>query len=135
MKANPVKSSIYGTIGLSSYISYKTNPTYEQYTDQLRTAQNMVGMVYPESQNLNTLKYLRYIEQCRNDERIRRSSFLLFSFIWVHDNSPNLSTADAKCEYLQPTYSSMYDRIVDFGFFGIYWNLKKQMKDYDVNLE
>lgn len=134
MKANPVKSSIYGTIGLSSYISYKTNPTFEQYTDQLRTAQNMVGMVYPESQNLGTLRYLRYMEQCRNDERIRRSSFLLFSFIWVHDFSSNLSTADAKCEYLQPTYSSMYDRIVDFGFFGTYWNLKKQMKDYDVNL-
>ncbi|CAG9804496.1 unnamed protein product [Chironomus riparius] len=134
MKANPVKSSIYGSIGLSSYISYKTNPTFEQYTDQLRTAQNLIGMVFPESQNPKTLGYLRYMEHCRNEERIRISSFALFSFIWVHDNSNHLSTADAKCDYLKPTYSSMYDRIVDFGFYGTYWNLKKQMENYDVNL-
>lgn len=134
MKENPVRSSVYGSIGLSSFISYKKNPTFEQYTDQLRTAQNAVGMVFPDSQNLKTIRFLKYMEQCRNEERIRISSFALFSFIWVHDISSNLSTADATCEYLKPTYSSMYDRIVDFGFFGKWWNLSKQMENYDVNL-
>lgn len=134
MKANPVKSSIYGSIGLFSLVSYKTNPTFNHFTDSIRTAQNLVGLVYEDSQNIKTVQFLRFLEQCRNEERLRLTSYALFSIIWKHDYSSNLSTADAKCEYLQPQYSTFFDRIIDVGFMGKWWNLEKQMKDYDVNV-
>lgn len=134
IKNNPVKSSIYGTIGASALTFYKTNPTYQDFTDQIRSSQNLIGLVYEDSQNLNSTRYLKFIEQCTNEERIRTTSFALFSIIWIHDYPASLSTTDAQCEYLQPQLSSYFDRIIDFGFLGKWWNIERQMKNYDVNL-
>lgn len=133
-KENPVKSSIYGSIGLFSLTCYKTNPTYHHFTDQIRAAQNTIGLVYQESQNLNTIRFLKYLEQCRNEQTIRFTSLALFSVVWVHDYSSELSTSEAKCEYIQPQFSTLFDRIVDVGFMGKFWNIERQMKNYDVNL-
>lgn len=133
MKDYPVRSSVYGSIALFAYTCYKTNPNYNLFTDRMRYSQNLVSLVYPESQNPNAIKHLSYLEKCRNEDTIRITSLALFSIIWVHDFSSKLSTADAQCKYLQPELSTFKERIIDVGFMGKWWNIEKQMKDYDVN--
>ncbi|KAG5681685.1 hypothetical protein PVAND_011097 [Polypedilum vanderplanki] len=132
IKANPVRSTIYGSIGTFAFTCYKTNPTFNDFTDQVRTSENLVALVHPDCQNPHTIQHLRYLEKCRNDDKIRLTSLWLFSIVWIHDFPSKLATADATCKYLQPEYATFHERIIDIGFFNKFWNLEKKMKDYDI---
>jgi hypothetical protein len=135
MVANPVRSTIYVT-GLTTAVTlFKTNPTLNDFMDQLRSAQNSVSLVYSDGQNPNTVKYLRFIEKSKNNDTLRYTSFYLFSILWNHDYPKSLSTAEAQCKYLQPELSTFHTRIVDFGIFGKWRNIEKQMIDYDINVD
>jgi hypothetical protein len=57
----------------------------------------------------------------------------LFSILWIDDFSSNLATPDAQCKYLEPAYATFHERVIDYGFLGKWWNIEKNMKDYDVN--
>lgn len=134
VKANPVRSSIYAGIGSFAYGCYKTNPTYRTFTDQLKVAQNQIALVYEDSQNPDSVSYLKSIEKNRNTDTLRVLSLGVFSVLWIDDFASELATADATCKYLEPAYATFHERIIDWGFFGKWWNIEKSMKDYDVNL-
>lgn len=110
------------------------NPTYQTYVDQLRTAQNQLALVFVDSQNPNSVNYLKNIEAHRNKDTIRATSLGLFSILWIDDYASELATADAKCKYLEPAYATFHERIIDWGFFGKWWKIEEAMKDYDVNV-
>lgn len=133
MKANKLRSSIYVGIGSFTFVCLKTNPNYGSFTDQLRIAQNQMALVFEDSRNQNTVNYFKYIEKCRNTDTLRVTSFGLFSILWVDDFSSELATADATCKYLKPAYATFSERIIDWGCFGKWWAIEKNMKDYDVN--
>lgn len=133
MKENRVKSSIYAGIGSLAFTGYKTNPTYLTFTEQLKSSQNKITLVYEDSQNHNSVTYLKYVEKRRNTDQLRVTSFGIFSILWVDDYASELSTPDATCKYLKPALKTFHERIIDVGFFGKWWNIEEQMKDYDIN--
>lgn len=100
----------------------------------MRTAQNLIALVHPESQNQKSVKYFRYLEKCRNDDTLRVTSLGLFSILWIHDHSTKLATPDAVCKYLEPEYKTFYKRIIDIGFLNKWWNIQNNLKDYDVDI-
>lgn len=129
-----MRSSIYASIGTFAVTCYKTNPDYQTYTDQLKTAENQMALVFEDAQNPNSVKYLKFIEKCRNNDTLRVTSLVLFSILWIDDYASDLATADANCKYLKPAYSKFHERIIDFGVFGKWWKIEENMKDYDVNV-
>lgn len=134
MKENPVRSSIYASIGTFAVTCYKKNPTYQAYVDQFRTAQNQLALVFADSQNPKSVNYLKNIETCRNKDTLRATSLGLFSILWIDDYASELATADATCKYLEPAYATFHERIIDWGFFGKWWKIEEAMKNYDVNV-
>lgn len=132
--ANPVKFSIYGSLGVSAYVFCKTNPDEKAFVDQLRKAQNQISLVGTDSQNPTSVNYLKMLERNhQNYGTLRITSIGLFSIMWLDDSSENLSSFDAKCEYLKPELRTFHERIIDVGLLNNWWNLEKQMKDYDIN--
>lgn len=132
-KENPVRTSIYGTVGTVGYSCCKNNPDSRTYTDQLKQAQNELSMIYSEQQNPISKDYLKYIETCRNNDTLRILSLGLFSIVWIDDKASYLATPDATCKYLEPAYLTFQERIIDVGFWNRWYSLNKHMKDYDVN--
>lgn len=133
IRAKPVKSSVYASIGALIYGSCKTNPNEQMFVEQFRKAEHQLGLVSPEMQNPSSVNYLKMIERCRNNDTLRITSVGVCSIMWIDDCASSLSTYDAKCEYLKPEWRTFHERIVDVGMWNNWWNLKKLMKNYDVN--
>lgn len=134
IRSKPLKSSIYGSIGAFVIGCCKTNPDERNFVEQLQQSEHLVALVTPELQNPRAVNYLRMLERSRNQGILRITSLGLFSIMWLDDNSSNLSTYDAKCEYLKPEYKTFHERIIDIGWCNNWWNLDKKLKDYDVEL-
>lgn len=133
MKAKPLKSSIYGSIGLFLYGCAKTNPDKRDFTDQLQHSQGLVALVTPDLQNPKAVEYLKMVERSRNNDTLRIMSIGFFSIMWLDDKASSLSTFDAKCKYLQPELVTFHERVIDIGWWNNWWNLNNKLKDYDVN--
>lgn len=133
IKAKPVKSSIYGTIGAVLYGSALTNPDHNNFIDQFRAHENEVSMVAFDSQSKKATEYLKYLEQCKNNDVLRILSLGVVSLMWVDDHSSSLSTYDAVCEYLEPEYLTFNKRVIDIGLWGRWWNMENNMIDFDIN--
>jgi Translocase of the Inner Mitochondrial membrane 29 len=133
IRAKPVKSSIYGSIGVFLYASCKNDPDEIHFLDQLKKSQQLVSQVPLNNQNPTIVQYLKKLEQCRNNETLRITSFGFFSLLWIDDFASSQSTYDSKCEYLQPQLRTFHERVVDVGFWNNWWGLQNKMKDYDVN--
>lgn len=133
IRSKPLKSSVYGSIGAFLYGCAKTAPDQNDFNEQMKTSEQMVSLVPVESQNPNTVKYLRLLETSQNNETLRITSIGFFSIMWIADFGKDLATFDATCEYLKPELKTFHERIVDVGWWGKWWNLEKQMKDYDLN--
>lgn len=101
--------------------------------EQFKVCQQNVSLVTLKEQNPTAVEYLKLLERRKNDDTLRITSIGFFSLLWIDDNASQLSTFDAKCEYLQPELLSFHERVVDIGFWNNWWNLDRKMKDYDVN--
>lgn len=96
-------------------------------------SEQLVSLVSVQSQRPETVKYLKMIEQSQNEDTLRITSCGLFSIMWIDDFAFELSTYDAKCDYLQPEFKTFHERIIDIGWMNTWWNLEKQLKNYDIN--
>lgn len=133
IKAKPLKSAVYGSLGAFIYGCSKTNPDWNNFTEQIRRCENEVALVPLESQNPAAVEYLKMLNRCNNNETLRITSFGLFSLLWIDNYASSQATYDATCEYLKPELRNFHERIIDIGWWNNWWNLQRMMKDYDVN--
>lgn len=87
----------------------------------------------PDSQNPKSSEYLKMLVRSQNNDTLRVTSLGFFSIMWLDDNAADLSTYGAKCDYLQPEFENFHERIIDIGWLDNWWNLEKNLKDYDIN--
>lgn len=133
IRSNPMKSTVYGSFGVFLYGCCKTNPSYREFTEQLKKSEQLIALVMPDSQNPKSAEYVKMLVRSQNNDTLRITSLGFFSIMWLDDNASVLSTYGAKCDYLQPEFESFHERIIDIGWLNNWWNLEKQLKDYDVN--
>lgn len=133
IKTNPRRSAVYGAIGGFLYTSGKTNPNQNDFNEQIKKCEQLVALVPVDMHNPVTVDYLKNLERNQNLGTLRISSIGLFSIMWINDFAKDLATFDATCEYLKPEWKTFHQRIVDIGFLGNWWNLDRQLRDYDIN--
>lgn len=91
-------------------------------------------LVPPSCRNPRAAQHLKYISGCYNKDLLRRLNLGIASVIWVHKSSRDCDIYENNCSYLGIKYGEVFDRVLDFGFLGVWWNLSEQMLDYDINL-
>lgn len=133
VRENPVRYSVYASLGALVYGCCKTNPDQQMFVEQFRKSEHLVALVPEDSQNPSTVNYLKMLERSRNNDSLRITSLGPFSIMWLDNCAGSLSTYDATCEYLKPELRTFHERIIDIGLWNNWWNLEKQMKNYDVN--
>ncbi|XP_022239620.1 mitochondrial import inner membrane translocase subunit Tim29-like isoform X2 [Limulus polyphemus] len=121
-------------LGILVY-AIQTNPDEQSFRNSLILCRNELSLVSDSIRNPKSDSHMQYLLNCYNQGLLHRASCGPFSVIWVDNYHPDCSLYDARCSYLKPRYLTFYERIVDVGIFGKWWNLRKMMIDYDVNPE
>lgn len=111
----------------------KTNPDEYSFRDQLVLRTNELAMISDEIKNPLSDNHIRYLTTCYNQGLIRRLNLIFFSVMWVGDYNSDCNLYAAECSYLKPRYVTFYDRVIDVGLYGQWWNMNRKMKDMDIN--
>ena len=132
-KAKPKKATFYIIlVGGILYCIWSVPEERNYFQDFIGCRENL-ELCAPAIRNPDTEKYINDLNKLEMKGLLRYQSLGLFSIMWRHNEDPMLAVYYARCEYLQPLYSEMWDRLIDVGFAGRWWILRKKMEDYDVN--
>lgn len=124
-----VKLSALGFV----YFVYHENPNEQSYVDGLIENANDLLQLSDLIRNPKSDQYIQELISYRNQGRLRRKSFGLFSLIMMGEYGEQCDLYNAKCYYLQPRWNQLWKQVVDVGFLGHWYFLEKAMKDYDIN--
>lgn len=133
-KEKPILASIYCTTGIGLYYCVKNNPSEEDFRMQLRNCNAEAVMVHESCLNPTSVEYVKFIEKCYNEGTIRHLSLGFVSFLWLDNYDRDASLYKAICKYTEPQYLKFHERVIDVGFWNRWWNLRKKMTDFDVNV-
>ena len=109
------------------------NPNEVSFRDQLINSALKILQVGEPIRNLDSVYYVKWLEQCYNEGIIRRINMGIISIIWLDNYDKCCSIYKSVCPYMKPEYFTFHRRIVDIGFLDTWWNLKNIMLNYDVN--
>lgn len=130
----PRKAVIVGASLSTLFFAYKTNPSHNDFNDQLNQANVELGLVDPVIRNESSYQHVHSLNDVRNQRILRHFNLLFISFMWAQDYPSNCGLYNSQCQYLQPSYLSyITDRIVDVGLFGRWRILDYKLRGYDVN--
>lgn len=134
-KNRPLKATaILSTFSAATYCAIH-NPDETSFTDQLLSSSAELGMVTPYMQNKESAMHILFLRNERNERRLKRFSFLVFSLMIIDDNCDKCSTYESACKYLGTPLQQFFSQVVDFGFLDRWWILHRYMENYDVNDE
>lgn len=111
----------------------ETKPEARTYYAALLQSADDAVLVSEANLNPTTDNHLSFIRQCYNEGTIRYLSLGVFSLIWLGNYHTDCGIYPSQCSYLEPGILNFHKRIVDFGFLGYWWNMKRYMVDYDIN--
>lgn len=131
-RAHPVRAAVYAGAGGTVYQCAQLNPNYTDYLRELRYRTGDMVLVDERCQRPETREYLRTVERHLNEGRLRHIDLGVASLIWQADYDAGLALYKTTCTYTVPHWREFGERIVDVGFCGRWWLLRKHMEDYDV---
>jgi hypothetical protein len=73
--------------------------------------------------------------RCFNAGQVRVTDFYLFSLAWRDKYSSESAAFAARCDYTGVSYFEWKDHVLDVGFLGTWWSLRRAMLEADVNTE
>ncbi|KAF2880487.1 hypothetical protein ILUMI_25694 [Ignelater luminosus] len=133
MSNKPVKAiCIFSFLGSLAYFA-KNNPDEVNFRDACLSAANQLMLVHPNLQKQEPVQYLKAIEQCHNQKKLKRLNIGIASIIWTDYYSDSCHIYQADCPHLQVQYKHFKDQMLDIGFLNRWWILNHKMKNYDVN--
>lgn len=132
-KEKPIKTACYVTgLGMLYYCNTH-NPTLQSFRSKYLQSANDIILLSEPLVNTESLKHIRYIDECYNAKLIRYQNLGIASIIWVDNYSNECNLYASQCKYLKLSYFQIFERILDVGFCNIWWITSRKMLDYDVN--
>jgi len=132
-KQHPFKTSVYfALLSVAGYFM-KTNPTKWQFEVQLTECANDIAVVGEPIRNSTSDRHVQHLVSCVNAGLLRRTTFVIFSIMWIDNNDPAVDVYEARCKLLKVGWFEWPQRIVDIGVLGRWRWLEAAMIDYDIN--
>ena len=132
-KQHPFKTSVYlASLSIAAHF-VKTNPTKQQFESQVTECANDIAVVGDAIRNQNSDTHIQQLVCCANAGLLRRTTFGVFSIMWIDNYDPAVDVYEARCKLLRVGWFEWPERIVDIGVLGHWRWLEKAMIDYDIN--
>lgn len=134
-RQHPLKTSAYfASLSIAAYF-VKTNPTKEQFECLVTECANDIAVVGDPIRNPCSDKHIRDLVCRANAGLLRRTTFALFSVMWIDNYDPSVDVYEARCKMLKVGWFDWPERIIDIGVLGRWRWLEQAMIDYDINSE
>lgn len=128
----PLRAAAYAAIGTALYQCAEHNPTRSDYMLALRHRTADMVLVDERCQRPESREFMRSVEQQLNEGQLRHIGLGVLSLMWRADYDEGLALYKTQCTYTVPQWRTFTDRIVDVGFCGQWWVLRRKLIDYDV---
>ncbi|XP_075715123.1 mitochondrial import inner membrane translocase subunit Tim29 [Rhinoderma darwinii] len=132
-KERPGKATLYlsllGGVGLCS----SKAPSEDSFQCSVLEASAALLLLSPWTRSGNTDRHVQQLIGLSNQGRLRHINLLVMSLVYEAPYDPDCDLYNSQCPHLQPRMLDFSSRVMDIGFLGHWWLLKKKMKDFDIN--
>lgn len=159
IRTNPIRSTLYASMGCCLYTAIHFCPTERDYYAALVNAGIDIWEVPDLIRNPRSLNHVSHRYKLFIKNQIRSSHFGIINVIWRDDRTKSCCQYVESCKYTYPAsgggdftalfrlllfdrpdesgwrrfVSIIEDRVLDVGFLGQWWLMSRAMQDYDVN--
>ena len=116
-------------------MAWNTSPGERQFSEQLLAADSRLRLLAPQLRRPASEQQVRRLRQLQADCRLQTQNLGAVSLLWERPYPEGTALHAAQCSHLRPSRLTFYQRVLDVGAFGRWWNLWGAMKEYDVNDE
>ncbi|KAF7698279.1 mitochondrial import inner membrane translocase subunit Tim29 [Silurus meridionalis] len=131
----PLKASLYAALLGGTYACCYTNPDETSFQARILETSNQLALLSPWIRSGTSDGHVQSLAKLRNEGRLRHISLGIISLAYEADYDPESSLYEARCSALYVPWAQLRERVLDVGFAGRWWVLKKKMENYDINEE
>ena len=135
MWKHPVKALLYALSGGAIVAAWKKRPDFAGYVNDVLEYSNEISQCSTVIRNPHAQAYIERCIHLKSEGYLLYMNFGIFSIILLRKHSPECKNYHETCKHLQPKFWTVYERVVDVGFWGKWHVLEQQMVDFDVNGE
>ncbi|KAL1421352.1 hypothetical protein MTO96_023188 [Rhipicephalus appendiculatus] len=132
-RSRPGKAALMLTGSGAVCVLVATNPGPDSFLDALCSSANDLLLLSDGTRNPESEAYVRRLEACCCHGALRSWDLLLATVVWESDHAEGCDLYAAQCTYLQPRPLAERHRLIDIGLIGMWLNLRRKMKDCDIN--
>ncbi|CAJ0606870.1 unnamed protein product [Cylicocyclus nassatus] len=133
-KKEPYKTGFYLSCLGGLIYAYQTNPTQQFMLNDLREWRQIMSLVPLSIHNNQADEELvrRSVLLCQN--RLHHYNLWFFSLLVRSTYDDSIRTYESQDPNLKEwIWKEFYNNIIDIGFFGKWYKLHQNLKDYDIN--
>lgn len=134
-KAHPFKSTAY-LIGTGTVLaSWYQRPDYSSYVSAVVKYSNEICQCSEPSRKPTAYKHITEIIHLNSDNYLRYVNLGVVAVVIRRNSSADVKMYNETCAHVQPHWWTVFNRIIDVGFWRKWYLLEKKMVDFDVNDE
>ena len=131
MKDHPKTSVVVLSTLAATVFACRSNPSAQDFRDQHLDYKLRLLYLDESKRNDYSNEYIERIERCFNYGIVRRTSFGLFSVMWIDNFDKGNDFYEARCKFLKVGWLELSDRLIDVGFNRKWYWLEKAMDRCD----
>ena len=134
-KKRPLKTLVYLLLGGGLVATWKSRPSEADYRDCLLGYSNELFQCSPIVRNPHIHTYVANIVKKSSNNQLAYKNFGFFSLIMEREHNSVCKSYHVTCKHVRERWWNRWKRVVDFGLWGRWWALDRELVDYDVNEE
>lgn len=116
MRDHPKTAFVILSSIATSIFAYRTNPTEQDFLDKHIDCKHRMLFLKPESRNAYSTEYIQRLDRCYNYGLVRRTTFGVFSIMWIDNFDKKSDFYEARCKFLKVGWLELKDRVIDVGY-------------------
>lgn len=134
-KDHPFKSTAY-VLGIGGVLAaWSQRPDYDSYVSAVVKYSNEICQCVEHSRKPSAYRHITDIIQLQSGHYLRYVNLGVVAIVIKRNYSADLKLYNETCGHVQPHWWTVFDRIVDVGFWHEWHVLERKMVDFDVNDE
>lgn len=135
MKEKPIKSILLISTTSTLGYMYANNPSMDNYCTHLSVITSDLAEAGDALRNEEKSNQLQKLISLHGQNRLRRLTLGVCSFIWVSEHPTCVDLYESHCKQVKMTWREWPQYIVDVGFMGRWHWSEEYHTDFDINPE
>lgn len=117
----------------AALVAWNTAPDLRTFSDQLTEADARLRLLSAPLRCPAADQHVCQLRRLQADRLLQAQNLGPVSLLWRLPYPEGTGLAAAQCSHVLPPYATAGERLLDVGAFGVWWTLRRRMRDFDVN--